>query len=204
MRPLVFTALILAGGAPLALKGQPAVPELDRKVWFLQQTLGPASLAGGVFSAGLTTWRARPVEYDTQWKGFGQRFGLRLSGVATQNAMEAGLGAIWREDPRYRRAASGGFRARFGSAFKQTLLVQRADGSYQPAYARYAAISGANFISNAWRPDSQATVSAALARTGIGLLGRLAGNTFAEFGGGFRSRLRGRKTSPPPPVLKKP
>jgi hypothetical protein len=204
MRPLVFTVLMLAGGAPPALHGQPAVPELDRKAWVLQQTLGPASMAGGVFSAGLTTWRARPVEYDTHWKGFGQRFGIRLSGVATQNAIEAGLGAIWREDPRYRRAASGSFRARFGSALKQTLLVQRADGSYQPAYARYAAIGGANFISNAWRPDSQATVSAALARTGIGFLGRLAGNTFAEFGGGFRSRLRGRKTSPPPPVVKKP
>lgn len=160
------------------------MPELDRKAWVLQQTLGPASIAGGVFSAGLTTWQARPVEYDTQWKGFSQRFGIRLSGVATQNAMEAGLGAIWREDPRYRRAASGGFRARLGSALKQTLLVQRPDGSHQPAYARYAAIGGANLLSNAWRPNSQATLSAALSRTA-------------------RGRGREKKTHAPPSPAKK-
>ena len=191
MRDHLFLFLVLTGSILPGLYGQQAGAELDRKAWVLKQTLGPAGLAGGVFSSGLATWRARPVEYDTQWTGFGQRFGMRMTGVATQNAMEAGLGAIWREDPRYRKA-SGGVGARFASAWKQAVMVQRADGSYKPAYARYAAIAGGNFIFNAWRPDSQATLSGALARTGFGFLGRLAGNTFAEFGGGAWRRLRGK------------
>ncbi len=184
MRYLLLTCLILP-----ALHSQPVVAELDRKDWLLKQTLGPASLTGGLFSAGLGTWRDRPVEYDTQWKGFGQRYGMRLTGVATQNVIEAGLGAALDEDPRYKKA-SGGFKARLASTLKQTVMVQRTDGTYGPAYARYAAISGGNFLSNTWRPDSEATVSGAISRTGYGFLGRLAGNAFAEFGGEAWRRLR--------------
>lgn len=184
MRYLFLICLILP-----SLSAQPVVPELDRKAWVLKQTLGPASLTGGLFSSGLGTWRHRPVEYDTHWRGFGQRYGMRLTGVATQNVMEAGLGAVLHEDPRYKKA-SGGFKARLASALKQTVMVQRSDGTYGPAYARYAAISGANFVSNAWRPDSEATVSGALSRTGYGFLGRLAGNAFAEFGGEAWRRIR--------------
>lgn len=184
MRYIFLTCLVLP-----ALHSQPVGTELDRKTWVLQQTLGPASLAGGVFSSGLGTWRDRPVEYGTNWKGFGQRYGLRLTGVATQNVMEAGLGAMLHEDPRYKKS-TGGFKARLASALKQTVMVQRADGTYGPAYARYAAISGGNFVSNAWRPDSEATVSGAITRTGYGFLGRLAGNAFAEFGGEAWRRIR--------------
>jgi hypothetical protein len=54
-------------------------------------------------------------------------------------------------------------------------------GRTTPAYARYAAISGSRFLSNTWRPDSQATVKHALARTGYGFLGRIASNAFIEF-----------------------
>jgi hypothetical protein len=126
---------------------------LDRKDWVLKQTIGPASLAGGVFSAGWGTWRGRPVEYESNWRGFGQRYGMRLTGVATQNVLEAGLGAVLHEDPRYKKS-TGDFKARLGSTLKQTFLVQREDGRYGAAYARYAAIGGGNFITNAWRPDS--------------------------------------------------
>ncbi len=178
---LLASVFVEASGGPL-----------DRKRWVLNQTVGPASLAGGVFSAGLSTWRGNPVEYDTHWKGFGQRYGMRLTGVATQNVMEAALGAALSEDPRYKKA-SGPLKSRLLSALKQTALVQRSDGTYGPAYARYAAISGGNFLSNAWRADSEATVSGALLRTGYGFLGRLAGNAFAEFSGDAWRRLRGRK-----------
>ncbi len=187
MRNILFSFLILP-----TLHSQPVGPELDRKAWVLKQTLGPASLTGGLFSSGLSTWRDRPVEYDTHWKGFGQRYGMRLAGVATQNVMEAGLGAVLHEDPRYKKA-SGGFKARLASTLKQTVMVQRADGTYGPAFARYAAISGSNFLSNSWRPDSEATVSGAISRTGYGFLGRLAGNAFAEFSGEAWRRIRRKK-----------
>lgn len=184
MRYLLLISVLVSG-----LFGQPAGEKLDRKAWVVKQTVGPASLAGGVFSAGLGTWRDRPVEYGTDWGGFGQRYGLRLTGVATQNVLEAGLGAALHEDPRYKKA-TGDFKARLGSTLKQTFLVQREDGRYGAAYARYAAIGGGNFLTNAWRPDSEATVRGAVTRTGFGFLGRWAGNVFSEFGGEAWRRVR--------------
>ena len=50
-----------------------------------------------------------------------------------------------------------------------------------PAYARYVAIPGNNFLSNTWREPSEATNSSAAYRTGLGFLGRMAGNAFMEF-----------------------
>ena len=62
-----------------------------------------------------------------------------------------------------------------------TFMAQNRDGKLMPAYARMIAIPGNNFLSNAWRADSEATVDRAFIRTGLGFLGRLGGNTFAEF-----------------------
>ena len=177
----------------MALFGQTMDPPLDRKAWVVNQTLGPASLAGGLFSSGLSTWRDKPVEYDTHWTGFGQRYGMRMTGIATQNIMEASLGAMIHEDPRYRKAG-GSVKHRLVSVMKQTALAQRSDGTYTPAYARYAAITGGNFLSNAWRPDSEATASGAILRTGYGFLGRMAGNAFGEFGSDLWRLVR-RKSS---------
>jgi len=50
-----------------------------------------------------------------------------------------------------------------------------------PAYARYIAISGNNFISNAWRANSEATVGNASLCTLLGFAGRLCGNALQEF-----------------------
>ncbi len=142
--------------------------------------MGPESLAAGVFTSGLGTWRDKPVEYDTNWSGFGKRYGLRLTGIATQNVMEAGIGAVLHEDPRYRKSG-GPLKQRVISVFKQTVLAQHVDGGYVPAYSRYGAIVGSNFLSNLWRPDSEATTPGALTRVGYGFLGRAVGNAFSEF-----------------------
>ena len=55
------------------------------------------------------------------------------------------------------------------------------DGSFGPAYARYLAISGNNFLSNTWRIHSEANVQDALLRTAEGFAGRMAVNAFEEF-----------------------
>jgi hypothetical protein len=114
---------------------------------------------------------------------------MRMSGIATQNVMEAGFGALIHEDPRYHKA-EGTIKQRIASVFKQTVMAQRGDGTYAPAYARYCAITGSNFLSNAWRADSEAKVSSALLRTGYGFLGRLVGNTYSEFGGDVWNLVR--------------
>jgi hypothetical protein len=62
-----------------------------------------------------------------------------------------------------------------------TFVAPNSDGRIRPAYARYAAIGGSNFISNAWRPDSEANAGHAAIRVGLGFLGRMTSNAFYEF-----------------------
>lgn len=154
----------------------------ERFTWFVESTVGPSSLAGGTISAGFGTWLDRPKEYGTHWEGFGQRYGIRMSGIATSNAIEGGLGAIWGEDPRYYRdGADKPFSRRVGHVVKWTFVAPGRDGTLHPAYARFIAVAGNNFLSNAWREPSEADNSHAIERTGLGILVKMAGNTWDEF-----------------------
>ena len=184
--------LILAAAASLASAQTTLLPtsssssdqpitSKQRADWFALSTIGPESLAGGVISAGWGTLFNRPREYGTHWEGFGQRYGMRLTGVSVSNAMEASIGAMWGEDPRYIRSRSESFGGRIGHVVKMTFVAQNRQGQLRPAYARYIAISGNNFVANAWRPDSEATVGNASLRTVLGFLGRMSGNAFQEF-----------------------
>jgi hypothetical protein len=161
----------------------------DRFNWVTMTTLGPPSLAGGVISAGWGTLMNKPEEYGTHWEGFGKRYGMRLTGLATSNAIEASLGSIWGEDPRYPRAEGVPFKARILNVVKMTVLATGRDGQTMPAYSRLAAIPASNFLSNAWRADSEASVHDAVIRTGLGFAGRMAANAFAEFWPDVRKRV---------------
>lgn len=174
---------MMAIGAWAQTAPEPAEPISagERLSWFARSTVGPASLTGGLISAGFGTLIDRPREYNTHWDGFGQRYGMRLTGVATSNAMEAGLGALWGEDPRYYRAGDAPFGKRIGHIVKWTFVAANSNGSVRPAYARFAAVTGNNFLSNTWREHSEATTTMAVERVGLGFLARMAGNTFEEF-----------------------
>jgi hypothetical protein len=164
---MILTAMLCwpaAGGAQPGAPGEFARPGNDiagtpgsvsrplsreeRVHWFLNATAGPKSLGAGVVSAAWGTGFNNPEEYGPHWDGFAKRYGMRLTGIATSNAIEAGLGSFWGEDPRYARAGEGSVWSRISNAARMTALAERADGSAAPAYARYAAISGSNFLSN--------------------------------------------------------
>jgi hypothetical protein len=153
----------------------------QRLNWTVKSTVGPLSLAAGAFSAGFGTAMNRPREYGPHWEGYGKRYGMRFTGIATGNLMEASLGALWGEDPRYFRATGQSVKGRIKNVIVMTFVARRAGGDLAPAYARYAGISGNNFISNTWRADSESGVGDACLRTALGFAGRMGGNAFAEF-----------------------
>jgi len=181
-------AMILSIASSTALAQQPLSPQ-TRVKWAAISTVGAPNLAGGLFSSGWGTLFNKPVEYGPHWDGFGKRYGMRLTGSATSNTMEAGLGALWGEDPRYFRIGAGerpGRRVK--NAIKQAFLARDRGGKTMPAYARYVAIPGGNFLSNTWRPDSQARAHDALIRTSLGFAARITSNLFVEFFPDIRRR----------------
>jgi hypothetical protein len=153
----------------------------QRLNWTVKSTVGPVSLAAGAFSAGFGTAMNRPREYGPHWEGFGKRYGMRFTGIATGNLVEASLGALWGEDPRYFRATGQSVKGRIKNVIVMTFAARQADGELAPAYARYVGISGNNFISNNWRADSESGLGDACLRTALGFAGRMGSNAFAEF-----------------------
>lgn len=158
-----------------------AITAGERIQWELNGTLGPESLFAGLLSAGVGTAMNRPVEDGPSWGGFGQRYGVRLSGVAIGNGIEAGLGAVWGEDPRYDRLPGEPFDKRVRNAIKLTFMARCSDGRLDPAYARFVAIAGNNVLSDLWRPRSETGPADTLLRMVSGILGRMGVNTFVEF-----------------------
>jgi hypothetical protein len=201
----IISLVLAAAGCPAALAQvapardtAPPLTAAGRLEWFARSTAGPASLMGGVVSAGWGTLFNAPQEYGPHWEGFGKRYGVRMSTVSTGNALEASLGAIRGEDPRYEPAAGLPFGRRVGNIFRLTVLARDGRGQVGPAYARYAALAGGSFLSNAWRADSDATAGHATVRIATGLLTRLAGNAFAEFWPDLKGRFFKRNRPPRP------
>jgi len=162
--------------------------------WIVRGTLGAPNLAAGAVLAAVGTASNSPKEYGPHWDGFGKRYGLRLTTGATSQALEAGIGSMWGEDPRY--VPTNGeqpFKARLGHVAKMTFLSTNRKGDMMPAYARYIAIPSTQFISNAWRPDSQATVNSALTRIPFSFLSTFTSRAFSEFLPDLKGRLSGKK-----------
>lgn len=174
---------------PGTLPSPQSMTREERLKWFAVSSFGPASLAGGVISAGFGTLFNQPREYGAHWSGFGDRYGMRFTGVVTSNAMEAGLGSLWGEDPRYPRDDGESFKGRIGHVMKWTFLAKDRNGNSMPAYARYAATAGNNFLSNTWRESSEADTQHALQRTALGFLARMSANAFQEFWPDVRDRM---------------
>jgi hypothetical protein len=192
MRLLSVVVMVLVITAPRASaqiidKGE-SVPNYHpitaggRFDWFRTSSVGPVSLLlAGPISAGFGTAVDRPKEYGTHWDGFGKRYGMRLTGISTGSAIEASLGALWGEDPRYFRSPEHSFGARVGYVVKTTFLAPHRDGSWHPAYARFAGNVGNNFLSNTWRADSESSARDAAVRCIWGVTNRMAGQAFSEF-----------------------
>jgi hypothetical protein len=160
------------------------ITQRQRLNWILDDTIGPETLTVGLFSAGIGTARDAPHEYGPHWGGFGDRYGMRLTGVSTGNVMEAELGALWGEDPRYRyfRGPGEPLKDRIRHVVVMTFAAHNRHGNLMPAYARYVATPGNNFLSNTWRVNSEATNQAAILRTVWGFAGLMGKNAFTEFG----------------------
>jgi len=95
--------------------------------------------------------------------------------------MEAGLGCIWGEDPRYFRVDDRNFSGRLKNVLVMTVATKRSDGHLGPAYARFLAVPASNFLSNTYRADSFSNPKDAVGRTLLAFVGKAAGNAMSEF-----------------------
>jgi hypothetical protein len=164
----------------------------DRLEYVVDGNFGARSLGVGVLKATWDTGWNFPAEWGRTWSGFGKRFVAREVQVGISNSIEAGLGALWGEDPRYTRSHRQGIWPRTGHAAKLVFSAHRRDGRLAPAWARYTGTVGNNLIANSWLPPSAKTRGATTWRIGSAFLGRFGANLWYEFWPDVRSRFFGR------------
>jgi hypothetical protein len=170
-------------------KAPAPITGVERINWIVDGTLGPRSLGVGVLASTWQTSLRVPDEWSRSAFGFRERYLEREADVAISNSLEAGLGALWGEDPRFVRAPRGTARSRVAHAFKTVVLAPRSDGQLKIAWGRLAGNVFNNVIENAWLPPSMTTPGGTALRSANGLLGRLVGNLWDEFWPDIRSRL---------------
>ena len=155
---------------------------MQRIDWTVDGTIGKRSLT--VVGPLATMWQTgfnTPEEWGRGASGIAKRYAQREADVALSNTIEAGLGAVWGEDPRYIPSGRKGLWPRARYAIKTVFLAQRRDGSLKPAWGRYAGNTLNNVIENTWLPPSMTTPGQTASRSALGMLGRLGGNAWEEF-----------------------
>ena len=165
----------------------------QRVKWIVDGTVGVSSLTIGIVtSAWETAWNP-PEEWERTFQGYGKRYLQREADVAISSTIEAGLGALWGEEPRYIPSHRRGLWPRTRYAMKTVFLAQRRDGQLAPAWGRIAGNVFNNVIENTWLPPSVTTGGQTTLRTAQGFAGRLIGNLWAEFSPELKKRFPGAK-----------
>jgi len=155
----------------------------------IEGTVGPMSLGIGVIASAWSTLLNNPEEWGQGWSGYGKRYVQREADVAISSTIEAGVGALWGEEPRYIPSQRRGLWPRARYAMKTVFLAQRRDGRLAPAWGRVAGNVFNNVIENAWLPPSVTTPGQTAFRSAQGFAGRLVGNLWGEFWPDVRRRI---------------
>lgn len=161
----------------------------ERVTWVVRGTVSIPVIGVNAIDSVWSTRVNWPEEWGRGPKGFARRFADETAYGTISDAIEAGVGTLWGEDPRYRRAAAGTTWRRVHHAMVSTVLAPRRDGHLAPAWGRFGAIAAATGIENTWLPPSARTPGSTVWRVADDLIWRAASNVWDEFWPDVRRRL---------------
>jgi hypothetical protein len=190
----LFAVSGLLAQAPQPPKAYEPLTASERLKWFGSSSFGPTTMAFSLVTSGFSTWQNDPAEWGPGWEGFGRRYGSSLGRRVIANGVEASLGAVWAEDPRYHRIREGRVAGRVGNVLKMTVLAYNGQGNTMPAYSRYAGLAVSSY-SAFWLPDRQRDAADFFSRIAVNLAGRLTGNATREFWPDLKRKIRRPKPS---------
>jgi hypothetical protein len=207
LAPIVFVTMSLAGTLPVPAaaqitRGERPIASIDprpesppgqissqeRRAWMAEQILAPKGLGAGLATAAWQT----AIDSPREWSGpsaFSQRFLSNEADIVISTSIEAGLGALWHEDPRSRPSGRQGVGSRLLYAMTTVVVAPRPDGHAAPAWGRFAGVVGGNVAMNAWLPSRHTTFKDTAGRVAGTFLSRLGANLWTEFGPDVRRRF---------------
>jgi hypothetical protein len=191
---LIFTVAALHpavsnGQTPLATDPYSPLLVADKAKVFGHRIVAPTSLAKSAVTAGINQWQNSPAEWGQGLAGYGRRYGHKVGTRAIENGIGFVTAAAMHEDPRYFRSAEGSFWGRVQYALKNTVMTRKDSGQQTIAVWRISGNYGAQFVSNAWRPDRYTQVSDTLGRGTVSIGYDAASNLLKEFWPDIRKRI---------------
>jgi len=179
----------LNGQTPLATDPQVALSVKEKATFFGYRTIAPSSFAKTAFTSAIDQWRDSPPEWGQGMAGYARRYGDKTGTRAAENGIGLVAAAALHQDPRYFRSGETGFWRRTQYAVKATVLTRNDSGERSIAIWKFSANYGAQFVSNAWRPDRVTPVPDTLARGTVSMGYDAASNLFKEFWPDIRQRV---------------
>jgi len=156
---------------------------------YIGATYGPTAIGFSIIGAGLSQAIDSVPEWGQGMEGYAKRFGSRYANKIVQNSIEALVGIILDEDPRYVSSNRQGLWRRSWNATRQLFLTNKDSGGKRSAYSKIIAIGGALYISRRWHPESERRLNNYLSAGAVCLGMEAAKNLFAEFWPDLRHRL---------------
>ena len=162
----------------------------DRGRVFFKKLFGPQAVLETVPATIFDTARNFPRQWGRGGYGIAKRVGSQYGQFAIGEAIELGVSALHREDPRYFRMAGQPFGRRLGHALKSTVIVRGANGSDTIGLARLADVYGAWAIATLWNPPDQRNIQQIMKYGTLGLGIKAGSNVFREFWPDVKKKLK--------------
>ncbi len=165
------------------------LPPRSKAAIFGRRIVAPSGFAKSAVTAGINQWQDSPHEWGQGLGGYGKRYGHKIANRSVENAIGMAVAITTREDPRYFRSRDSAFGHRLRHALVSALLTRTDGGGSRVALWRLSGNYGAQFVSNAWRPDRYTDTRDTLRRGTVSIGYDGISNLLKEFWPDIRRRV---------------
>lgn len=121
---------------------------------YVTRMFGPYAIAGAAASAGISTWRNTPEEWEPNGRGFGKRFASNIGRGIIKHTTTYGLDEAFKLDSSYYPSTKRSTGAKFKNAVVSTFTTRTRTGKRVFGFPRIAGTYTANIVAaTTWYPD---------------------------------------------------
>ena len=188
--PVDEAAPVALNLAPTSTSGVPDPSWTVRRSVFLKRLVSSQALFETFPGAAFDEARNFPKQWGRGINGFGKRVGSQYGQFALGEAIEFGISAFHREDPRYFRMPEATIGKRIRHSLISGVWVRSADGTHNTlAVARLANVYGSWAIATSWNPPEQRSFTKIMTYGSLGLGIKTSTNLFREFWPDIKTRV---------------
>jgi hypothetical protein len=121
---------------------------------YVNSMFGPTAWGKRVASAGISTWRNSPEEWEPTWKGFGKRVASSTGKSVIKNSVQFGLDEALKLDSHFYRSSNKSVGARLRNALISPVTARNKDGRRVFGFPRVIGTYSAGVVAaETWYPD---------------------------------------------------